>query len=934
MHLLMPANVAQGSLSALCALLFLPRLSLGTVTTCPDPYCSGHGSCLGEACECEARWAGIRCEQFLFDPEMDAAPFHSEAPPVEECPMACSGHGNCEVSLCRCFAGWTGVDCATEAQCPDNCNSPSGRCIGGQCVCADGFSGTTCAEMMCANGCWGHGACQDGRCACIAGWTGDQCEVANPEASPAVLTQTDAISVLQQDVQHKEVNAGAAQHRTSLESITKTFVQKIAQAKHAAELTIAAAGALGRSSVQVLHRSGMNRTREAAPAPSPAPAAAPAGALQPPTCFNDCSAHGTCNAGVCACSGGWTGEACDIQPCPENCLGRGHCLMGTCLCNEKYFGEKCELHRCLNDCSGNGVCNDGQCECNIGFEGLNCGIAIPGAAGDTPTLAPKKVKRVDLGAAIAGAKNNGPPECPMKCSQNGKCNPDGSCSCFTGYTGEACQDFCPNLCSAQGHCTDGACLCLAGWTGVDCSIPVCCSGHGDCSVPDTCICDEGWMGTQCEVAMQCADPECSSHGTCEKGSCDCDGGWRGDICDKPPEECGACPPGAECDRTSGTCMCGMSPCKGKGKGKGKQGGGGGDKGKGKGKGDGGPSALGNIAGQADAAATAAKGADKQVIDLKGDCNSPNGEWNMTLRECDCEGLFHGKHCELKHCPGFNETEGTPDCNGHGMCINGNCLCSAGWGVKGGKPNACNDPVCPIDCGEHGMCQNNVCACQAGWQGPACREPKCANDCSGHGTCSFVAPSSPGQCICHYGWTLPDCSTQGLEMTLPTCPNACSGNGLCLDGKCVCTEGFSGPDCSTKVCPPDRLGPDCQEPRCLRDCDGKGLCALGKCICPVEFMGTDCSIPVQCYEACHHVCDVPGKPAALWSEKCEFCKGQCITMQAHPILGRHNAFRDIITLQKSKSAFPPNTSPNPKRLRHPRHLEVQVTEVRGAFQKFH
>jgi len=376
-------------------------------------------------------------------------------------------------------------------------------------------------------------------------------------------------------------------------------------------------------------------------------------------------------------------------------------------------------------------------------------------------------------------------------------------------------------------------------------------------------------------------------------------------------------------------MCGMAPCDMSGKKKGGGDGGGGGKKKSE-MGDGGPKNLGNIPGQANAKQTAKAGTDAHAVDMAGECNEPHGKWNSTLSECVCKGLWHGKHCELKHCPGFNETEGTPDCSAHGMCVTGDCLCSLGWGVENkGDPNACADPVCPIDCGEHGMCQSNVCVCQHGWQGPACREPKCPSDCSSHGTCSFTAPSSPGQCICHYGWTLPDCSAQGLEMTLMTCPNACSGNGLCMNGKCVCTEGFSGSDCSTKICPPDRLGPDCNEPRCLRDCDGKGLCALGKCICPAAFMGQDCSIPTQCYEACAHVCDIPMKPQALASEQCEFCKGQCITLQAHPILGRHNAFRDIITLQKQKSAIPPNTSP--KRLRR-RHIEVKVTDIRGPSQK--
>jgi len=240
----MPANVAQGLQSALVALLCLPRLSLGNlVRSCPDPACSGHGHCLGEACECEAHWAGVACENNIYQPGVDLRPDHPAAPPPEECPSACSNHGSCEVSLCHCDAGWTGADCATEAQCPENCNTPSGRCVGGQCLCADGFHGKTCAERTCANGCWGHGACQDGRCACGAGWTGDQCEVSNPTAlAQTDATQTDAVSVLQQHLEPKE--ARIPNLLTSMKSGATNFVQKIAEAKHAAERAIAAASSL------------------------------------------------------------------------------------------------------------------------------------------------------------------------------------------------------------------------------------------------------------------------------------------------------------------------------------------------------------------------------------------------------------------------------------------------------------------------------------------------------------------------------------------------------------------------------------------------------------------------------------------------------------------------------------------------------------------
>merc|ERR1712072_1607927 len=70
--------------------------------------------------------------------------------------------------------------------------------------------------------------------------------------------------------------------------------------------------------------------------------------------------------------------------------------------------------------------------------------------------------------------------CPDGCSGRGQCTKEGKCACFTGYSGEACQQYCPNECSHNGDCVEGGCLCFAGFLGVDCSIRGCCSGHGTC----------------------------------------------------------------------------------------------------------------------------------------------------------------------------------------------------------------------------------------------------------------------------------------------------------------------------------------------------------------------------------------------------------------------------------------------------------------------
>lgn len=219
-----------------------------------------------------------------------------------------------------------------------------------------------------------------------------------------------------------------------------------------------------------------------------------------------------------------------------------------------------------------------------------------------------------------------------------------------------------------------------------------------------------------------------------------------------------------------------------------------------------------------------------------------------------------------------------------MCVKGECFCAAGWGLAPGKTgvNVCNDPVCPVECGDHGMCQDNLCVCQDGWTGPACREPKCIDDCSGHGTCTFVLANSPAECVCEYGFALPNCFNKALYKKLPSCPNECSGAGLCMDGRCLCMEGTTGLDCSGVVCPEGTSGPSCQYRACPRDCSGYGICFNGECSCDEFHLGPDCSIPRQCYEACHETC-----LADLAGQRCEFCKGQCLTLASNPVVGKHN-----------------------------------------------
>jgi len=592
-------------------------------------------------------------------------------------------------------------------------------------------------------------------------------------------------------------------------------------------------------------------------------------------CPQGCSGHGSCDAEykTCSCEAAWTGEACDLPACPQNCTGRGTCLMGSCACSAEFYGPACELVRCPNDCSGNGVCQNGTCDCNSDFSGNGCQFEDSDEV--TTTTEASGMSGIDQ-ALKSYAATRPLKDCPDNCNGQGRCESDGTCTCIPGYTGDACESYCPNACSGHGECTMGACLCQSGYSGDDCSSETCCSGHGDCSEPGSpCRCDEGWMGENCDVPAECSDPTCSGHGECDKGKCVCDGGWTGLACDDPPKECPICPEGGTCDRSSGICFCSSVPCAN------------------------GTSASSSSFSSSSSSSSSSAGtvgflnvAGLQGQSLEGDATSDcgsiegRGSWSSTLGGCVCNGLYHGSYCELKHCSDYDaENPSKLECSGNGVCSpQGLCLCFPGWGKAASKSgeNLCADTVCPVDCGEHGVCQDNVCICQDGFQGPACREPKCENDCSGHGQCGFNTPNSAAECVCEYGWALPDCATKAFYTEVTSCPNDCWGRGLCFSGVCACQDGYTGADCSGRRCPEGLTGLNCEFQSCPNDCSQRGRCLSGQCQCGAGFGGPDCSVPEACLGPCQEVCSSdPG------GEACEICKGRCLTLHSGGVFARHD-----------------------------------------------
>ncbi|XP_015786366.1 teneurin-m-like isoform X2 [Tetranychus urticae] len=190
-----------------------------------------------------------------------------------------------------------------------------------------------------------------------------------------------------------------------------------------------------------------------------------------------------------------------------------------------------------------------------------------------------------------------------------------------------------------------------------------------------------------------------------------------------------------------------------------------------------------------------------------------------------------------------------NCNGHGKCHQGKCLCFPGF-----IGHDCVDSVCPILCSGHGRFLGGRCHCEIGWKGSECniRSSDCeVSDCNGHGRCNN------GVCHCLPGFKGENCET--ADCLDPSC----SSHGACIDGTCWCKMGWKGvncsqidhrlnkffPHCNTRgvydldlekcACFPGWLGDDCSIAKCDLDCGSHGICEGGSCVCDPGWEGANC-----------------------------------------------------------------------------------------------
>ena len=795
------------------------------------------------------------------------------------CPAECLNGAAFVDGDCKCADGFTGRTCASGIvmKCPSDCNG-HGDCkrVSGKprCMCFNGYNGTACQQEVvtvdkndthllaqllkpCPKNCAGHGRCNSGNCTCQRGFSGEACDKKKCPADCSGHGNCDDVTgTCECNVGYAEASCWRVTPLNCPLNCSTTGIPSQGACKDVDGKNLP-------TSFKCVCTRGFEGADCNTDRRCPYDLAE----------VDACNGHGKCKKQGCACNDGFAGKRCDKLTCPGSCSGHGICngTSGDCKCSKGYARDDCSLKlTCPADCSKRGNCiedrlgaatppYDGLCVCETPFTGPGCGeMPCPNAT---------------------SSGNDTDAEGGGMCGGHGACVASkGMCDCDLGFAGPACTLKCDNNCTNHGVCFSNingraVCACEEGWRGTNCqhliSCPYNCSGTNGVCHRAACVCHPGFSGEGCQDKAACpGDGTCSSHGTCRRGVCFCNPGYGGDDCGTSTRCPSDCNGNGKC--TFGKCFCdadfvGVS-CEEKAKcpmscssrglcvhGK----------------------CMCQLGFMGDACQTPSPG-------VEGNEKSSGAVMRFAKVEAEVAQTsgavlsvgYTGEAGCPSHIPLHLMQNGTNACSNHGQCILGKCWCDPGFEGRDCslvlKPSCPKSAVFPFkECNGRGFCKYDKCHCEPGYFGKDCTETRpCHNDCHGNGICHLAL------CYCAPGFQGVHCESKVM------CANNCTDRGICVRGKCLCEPGYGGVDCSqitlgTEICPadcsgrgkcqvgkcfcnPGYSGPGCEEVAakpCPNNCNKQGRCAFGHCFCDPGFTGQDCSGIDPCPKGCreHGLC---------------------------------------------------------------------------------